>query len=110
MKLETKVFSLYKERYGSLDELSKAMEMSVSQLCRVRRGKSIICANFIIGAVNAFPGYRLDDLFYVSPRQEMFPTMAELPDFRDYMKLKYPGIDEDLVTMFEDLITREIRK
>lgn len=32
---------------------------------------------------------------------------AELPDFREYARQKYPHLDEDLVTMIEDLITRK---
>ncbi|MBA7611296.1 hypothetical protein ES703_18516 [subsurface metagenome] len=32
----------------------------------VRRGDRNINGRFIIGAVKAFPGYKLDDLFYVS--------------------------------------------
>ena len=32
---------------------------------------------------------------------------VELPDFSDYILEKYPGLDEDLVTMIEDLIKRE---
>jgi hypothetical protein len=28
----------------------------------------------------------------------------ELPEFREYAKLKYPELDEDMITMFEDLI------
>ena len=32
---------------------------------------------------------------------------AELLDFRDYIQEKYPGLDEDLFTMIEDLIERK---
>jgi len=34
----------------------------------------------------------------------------ELPEFRDYIREKYPGLDEDLVTMIEDLIKRQWEK
>jgi hypothetical protein len=32
---------------------------------------------------------------------------TELPEFRDYIQEKYPELDEDLITMFEDLIERQ---
>ena len=32
---------------------------------------------------------------------------GDLPEFRDYVKEKYPYLDEDLVTMIADLIDRE---
>jgi len=31
----------------------------------------------------------------------------ELPEFREYAQEKYPELDEDLVTMIEDLIKRQ---
>ena len=66
-KLRTRVFELYNEDYLSLVEVAQAMGISRSQIYRVRQGKRTINEKFIIGAVNAFPGYRLDDLFYVVP-------------------------------------------
>jgi len=41
------------------------MGISVSQIYRVRRGKRHINEKFIIGAINAFPNHRLDELFYL---------------------------------------------
>ena len=41
------------------------MGISISQIYRVRRGKSHINEKFIIGAINAFPNHRLDELFYL---------------------------------------------
>jgi hypothetical protein len=32
---------------------------------------------------------------------------SELPEFRDYIQEKYPELDEDLITMIEDLIKRK---
>ena len=32
---------------------------------------------------------------------------SELPEFRDYAHEKYPYLDEDMVTMIEDLIKRQ---
>jgi hypothetical protein len=40
------------------------MEISVSQVYRVREGKRYINQKFIIGAIKAFPEYNLDNLFY----------------------------------------------
>jgi len=42
------------------------MEILKDLIYRVRRGKRGISGRFIIGATKAFPGYKLDDLFYVS--------------------------------------------
>ena len=66
MELNTRVFALYKEKYKSLPGLARAMEISTGQIYKVRQGKRGINQKFIIGAAKAFPGYKLDDLFYVS--------------------------------------------
>jgi excisionase family DNA binding protein len=66
-KLKTKAFELYNGRYSSLSELARAMGIAVSQIHRVRQGKRRVNEKFIIGAIKAFPGYKLDDLFYVVP-------------------------------------------
>jgi len=66
-KLRTRVFDLYNGRYSSLVEVARAMGMSNSQIYRVKHGKRTINEKFIIGALKAFPGHRLDDLFYVAP-------------------------------------------
>ena len=42
------------------------MGISGGYIYKVRRGKRNINQKFIIGAIKAFPGYKLDDLFYVS--------------------------------------------
>ena len=47
-------------------ELVQAMGISQDLIYRVRRGDRSISERFIIGAIKAFPGYKLDDLFYVS--------------------------------------------
>jgi len=65
MKLHTRVFELCNGRYRNLAELARAMEISNDLIYRVRRGERSISARFIIGAIKAFPGYKLDDLFYV---------------------------------------------
>jgi len=67
MKLKTRVFELSSGKYANLSDLARAMGISLAQIYRVRDGKRDIGEKFIIGAVKAFPGYKLDDLFYVLP-------------------------------------------
>jgi len=71
MKLKTRVFKLCNGKYESLSELARAMGISLTQVYRVLAGKCDIGEKFIIGAVKAFPGYKLDDLFYVPDGSEM---------------------------------------
>ena len=66
-KLRTRVFELYNEDYSNLVEVAQAMGISNSQIYRVRDGKRPINEKFIIGALKAFPGYKLGELFYVVP-------------------------------------------
>ena len=65
MKLNTRVFELHNGRYRTLAELAQVMEISQDLIYRVRKGERGINQRFI-GATKAFPGYKLDDLFYVS--------------------------------------------
>jgi len=65
MGLKTKVFELSEKKYKNLTELAEGMGISASQIYRVRQGKRRINETFIVGAVKAFPGYKLDNLFYV---------------------------------------------
>jgi len=67
MKLKTRIFELRNGKYENLEGLARAMGISLSQVYRVRQGKRDINEKFIIGVVKAFPGYKLDDLFYVVP-------------------------------------------
>ena len=67
MKLKTRVFDLYNAKYTDLYALAKAMGISQSQVYRVKQGMRPISEKFILGAMKAFPGYKLDDLFYVAP-------------------------------------------
>jgi len=66
MKLKTRVFELCNGKYRNLVELAQAMGISQDLIYRVRKGERGINRRFIIGATKAFPGYKLDDLFYVS--------------------------------------------
>ena len=66
MKLKTRVFELSNGKYQNLVELAQTMGISNDLIYRVRKGERGINGRFIIGAIKAFPGYKLDDLFYVS--------------------------------------------
>ena len=65
MIVKTRIFEFSSNGYRNLSELAQAMGISVSQIYRVRQGKRHINQKFIVGAVKAFPNYRLDDLFYL---------------------------------------------
>jgi hypothetical protein len=67
MIIKTRIFKLCNGNYSSLSELARAMEISESQIYRVREGKRSINQKFIAGAIKAFPNYKLDDLFYLVP-------------------------------------------
>ena len=66
IKLKTRVFELCNGKYPNLVGLAQAMGISQDLIYRVRKGERGIHERFIIGATKAFPGYKLDDLFYVS--------------------------------------------
>ena len=66
MKLKTKVFELCNGKYPNLVGLAQVMGISQDLIYRVRKSERGIHERFIIGATKAFPGYKLDDLFYVS--------------------------------------------
>ena len=67
MIVRTRIFELYNGSYKNLSELAEAMGISVSQVYRVREGKRYINQKFIVGALKAFPNYKLDELFYLAP-------------------------------------------
>jgi hypothetical protein len=64
MIIKTRVFEMANSKYHNLSDLAKNMEISVSQVYRVREGKRGINEKFIVGAKKAFPNSRLDELFY----------------------------------------------
>ena len=111
MKLNTRVFDLYKGKYRSLPELARAMGISTGHIYKVRQGKHSINQKFIIGAIKALPEYELADLFYVAPEGQPVKSSNKWPEFREYARQKYPNeLDEDLITMIEDLIERRRAK
>jgi transcriptional regulator with XRE-family HTH domain len=67
MIVKTRIFELRDDNYGNLSELARAMGISVSQIYRIRQGKRSINQKFIVGAIKAFPRYKLDELFYLAP-------------------------------------------
>ena len=69
MIIRTRVFELANGKYHNLSALARAMDLSVSQVYRVREGKRGINEKFIIGAKKAFPEFRLDELFYFNDGQ-----------------------------------------
>ena len=67
MILKTRVFELSNGRYKNLSELAQAIGISTAQLYRVREGTRNIDQKLITGVMRTFPGYKLDDLFYLAP-------------------------------------------
>ena len=70
MLIRTRVFEMCNKRYRNLTELARAMDLSVSQVYRVREGKRGINEKFIIGAKKAFSECQLDELFYLDPEPD----------------------------------------
>jgi len=70
MIVKTRIFELGNGNYRNLSELAHAMGISVSQIYRIRQGKRNINQKFIIGAIRAFPRYKLDELFYLAPEPD----------------------------------------
>jgi len=67
MIIKTRIFELRNGSYRNLSELAQSMEISVSQIYRVREGKRSINQKFIVGAIKAFPKHKFEDLFYLAP-------------------------------------------
>ncbi len=67
MIIRTRIFEFCNGNYQNLSKLAQAMEISISQVYRVREGKRNINQKFIIGAIKAFPEHKFEDLFYLTP-------------------------------------------
>ena len=67
MIIKTRIFELRNGSYRNLSESAQSMEISVSQIYRVREGKRSINQKFIVGAIKAFPKHKFEDLFYLAP-------------------------------------------
>ncbi len=76
MIIRTRVFQLCDGNYRNLSELAQAMELSVSQVYRVREGKRSINQKFIVGAKIAFPNHTLDELFYLDSKEASGVSMG----------------------------------
>jgi len=83
MILRTRIFELRNGRYDNLSELAQVMGISVSQIYRVRQGKRSINQKFLVGAIKAFPQYKIGDLFYFAPD---LPTGTKYPKNRQPAK------------------------
>ena len=75
MIIKTRIFELSNGKFHNLSNLAKAMELSVSQVYRVREGKRSINQKFIIGAKRAFPEHKLDELFYLDSDKPPDPKL-----------------------------------
>ena len=63
MQLQTRIFDLCDKNYNDLSELAQAMEISESQIDRIKEHRYQINQRFITGAIKAFPTYKIDELF-----------------------------------------------
>jgi transcriptional regulator with XRE-family HTH domain len=64
MAIRTRIFRIAEDRRWTIKRLSLAMGLTTGALYQVQRGDRGIGAKFIRAASQAFPEYRLDDLFY----------------------------------------------
>jgi len=95
MRLQTKIFNLCNGRYATLPQLAQAMGISVSQLYRVQQGKRHINEKFIIGALNAFPNHRFDELFYLGSESLSGNTKETTVNIRyKHMIQQYTKLDQ----------------
>jgi len=94
MIIKTRIFELCDRKYKNLSELARAMGISVSQVYRVKEGKRNINQKFLVGAIKAFPGHKLDDLFYLvpaSPPITIHQGSAILPQMSQQVKRNRVG-------------------
>ncbi len=88
MIVRTRIFEFCSESYRNLTELASAMDLSVSQVYRVREGKRYINQKFIIGAMKAFPDRKLVDLFYLTPQMPDKASASKKPGNGDRLRAK----------------------
>ena len=74
MLIRTRIFGFCNGNYKNLSKLAQVMEISISQIYRVREGKRSINQKFIIGAIKAFPKHKFEHLFYLT---EESPTATD---------------------------------
>ncbi len=81
-------------------------------MARLERARSLLISLLALEiAKEGTSGYRQrltamrDKLLAILAESEDPPRDEDLPEFREYARTKYsPELDEDLITMFEDLI------
>ena len=83
MIVKTRIFELYDGSYSNLSELAHTIGISVSQIYRIREGTRSINQGFIVGAIRAFPQYRLDELFYLAPDSGNGESEKRIPMIRN---------------------------
>lgn len=88
LEIRTRVFELAPPKYASVAELARAMGLSVSQLYRVREGKRKINQKFIVGALQAFPDLRMDQLFYVRHTHGNTPRLGQSDPALQYLYME----------------------
>ena len=88
-EIRTWVFEMASPRYASVTELARAMDISVSQLYRVREGKRRINQKFIVGALRAFPDLRMDQLFYVRHAADDRPVLTKSDPLLQYRYMSH---------------------
>ena len=55
MRVETRIFNIYRRKYGDLEELARVMGISVEQLGQFKNGSIQIDYSFILGSKLARP-------------------------------------------------------
>ncbi len=105
MLIKTHIFELTNGKYKNLTELANVMGISVSQIYRVREGNRKINQKFIVGALNAFPEYKLDQLFYLTPEEPTLPII-KAPCQNEYSLPEYPN-DGQYSVREEPVISKE---
>ena len=90
MIIKTRVFEGGSNGYKNLTELAQAMGISVSQIYRIRQGKRSINQKFIVGAIRAFPQYKLDELFYLAPESLTLTTGRRALSQAHRVNVHYP--------------------
>lgn len=63
MQIKTRLFD--KKLPYDMRQLALILGISSSQVYRVKCGKRKVSAEFIAGALQAFPEYKFEDLFYI---------------------------------------------
>ena len=95
MILKTRIFELQNGSYKSLSELAQAMEISISQIYHVRQGKRSINQKFLLGAVRAFPNYKIGELFYFAPELPPVTNTADNGSARHLINRGMPSRNKE---------------